>query len=144
MRKFFPAFAVRSRKRGPIQKWRVPVGNETARELQLTVESGALANYPASEFFPLPEEKVVVGHPKTERSADGKITFRVPIETQDRNVSALNGIVVFGQKENGPDRNAWLLTGTGSAPTVSASAPGCPAASPNFSSSVFSAGSFSI
>ena len=92
-------------------------------ELQLTVDSAALANYPANEFFPLPDEKVVVGHPKTERNADGKITFRVPIETPDRNVSALNGIVVFGQKENGADRNAWVLTGTGSAATVSALAP---------------------
>lgn len=95
----------------------------TGAELLLTVESAALANYPATEFYPLPDEKVVVGHPKTERSADGKTTFRVPIETQDRNLSALNGIVVFGQKENGPDRNAWLLTGTRSVATVSASAP---------------------
>lgn len=92
-------------------------------ELQLTVESAALANYPATEFYPLPNEKVVIGHPKTERTVDGKITFRVPLETQDRNLSALNGIVVFGQKENGPDRNAWVLGGTGSVATVSASAP---------------------
>ena len=92
-------------------------------ELLLTVESAALANYPASEFYPLPEEKVVVGHPRTERGADGKITFRIPIETQDRNVSALNGIVVFGQTENSPERNAWSLTSSRSIATVSASAP---------------------
>jgi thiol:disulfide interchange protein DsbD len=84
-------------------------------ELRLTVESAALANYPSVEFFPLPEAKVVVSHPKTERTGDGKITFRVPIETDDKNVSALNGIVVFGQNENGADRNAWSLT----APTIS-------------------------
>ena len=80
--------------------WPAPVGNETAPSSQLTVESAALANYPATEFYPLPDEKVVVGHPKTERGADGKITFRVPIETQDRELSALNGIVVFGQTGN--------------------------------------------
>jgi thiol:disulfide interchange protein/DsbC/DsbD-like thiol-disulfide interchange protein len=82
-------------------------------ELQLTVESAALANYPAADFYPLPDEKVVVGHPKTERSADGKITFLIPIETQDRNVSALKGVVVFGQTENGPERNAWELSSPG-------------------------------
>jgi thiol:disulfide interchange protein len=93
-------------------------------ELRLTVESAALANYPATEFYPLPEANVVVGHPRTERGNDGKVTFRVPIETQDRNVSAINGVVVFGQAENSAERNAWLLTGTGPVATVSASAPG--------------------
>jgi thiol:disulfide interchange protein DsbD len=82
----------------------------SASELQLTVESAALANYAATEFYPLPDDKVVVGHPKTERGADGKTTFRIPIETQDQNVSALKGIVVFGQTENSPERNAWLLS----------------------------------
>src|SRR3954447_18535472 len=50
-------------------------------QLVLVVDSAALANYPSAEFFPLPEANVVVGHPKTERGADGKTTFRVPIET---------------------------------------------------------------
>jgi thiol:disulfide interchange protein DsbD len=66
-------------------------------ELQLTVESTALASYPAADFFPLPEPSVVVSHPKTERAADGKIVFRVPIETADKNLSALDGIVVFAR-----------------------------------------------
>jgi thiol:disulfide interchange protein DsbD len=92
-------------------------------ELQLTVESAALANYPATEFYPLPGETVVVGHPTTEKSGDGKVTFRVPIETQDKNVSALNGVVVFGQKENAAERNAWSLAGKDAASAVSALAP---------------------
>jgi thiol:disulfide interchange protein DsbD len=78
-------------------------------ELQLTVESTALASYPAADFFPLPDPSVVVSHPKTERGGDGKIVFRIPIETADKNLSALNGIVVFGQSENGASRNAWAL-----------------------------------
>jgi thiol:disulfide interchange protein len=89
------------------------------QELRLTVESPALSNYPAVDFFPVPEATVVVGHPKTERGADGKITFRVPIETADKNLSALDGVVVFGRTENGSDRNAWSL----STSTVSAAAP---------------------
>jgi thiol:disulfide interchange protein len=78
-------------------------------EMQLTVESDALTNYPVAEFFPLPDGNLVVGHPQAERGATGKITFRVPIETQDPKLSSLNGIVVFGQDANGPSRNAWSL-----------------------------------
>lgn len=77
-------------------------------ELQLTVESDALANFPVVEFFPLPEGELVVGHPQTERGS-GKITFKVPIETQDPNITSLNGVVVFGPDATGPNRNAWTL-----------------------------------
>lgn len=78
-------------------------------ELRLIVTSKALVNYPIIEFFPVPPGNVVVGHPKSELSG-AKITFHVPIETDDKNVSSLGGIVVFGQNENGADRNAWSLT----------------------------------
>jgi len=78
-------------------------------ELVLAVESGALSNYPSAEFFPLPESNVVVGHPKSERGPDGKVVFRVPIETADSKAASLNGIVVFGQNANGEGRNAWSV-----------------------------------
>jgi thiol:disulfide interchange protein len=93
------------------------------KELRLTVESAALSSYPSADFFPVPEATVVVGHPKAERSA-GTITFRIPIETADKNLSALDGVVVFGQTENGSDRNAWSLSAT----TVSAAALSLPPA----------------
>jgi thiol:disulfide interchange protein DsbD len=103
------------------QNW--PEGNianaswqRSGSELILTVESAALANYPVTDFFPLPPVSVVVGHPKTERGAAGKITFTVPIETQDQNVSSLSGVVVFGQDANGAGRNGWLLAATAPAP----------------------------
>jgi thiol:disulfide interchange protein/DsbC/DsbD-like thiol-disulfide interchange protein len=92
-------------------------------ELRLTVESAALANYPAADFFPLPDASVVVSHPKTERAADGEIIFHIPIETADKNLSALNGIIVFGQNENGAGRNAWSLTAASSIAAGSASMP---------------------
>ena len=82
-------------------------------ELLLAVEGPALANYPIADFFPLPDGNLVVGHPEVERGAAGKITFRVPIETQDPKLSSLNGLVVFGQEANGSGRNAWSLTITG-------------------------------
>jgi thiol:disulfide interchange protein len=94
----------------PEQKVANPSWRREGNQLRLIVESAALANYPAADFYPSPDAKVVVGHPATERATDGKITFRIPIETADQNVAALNGVVVFGQKENGPDRNGWELT----------------------------------
>jgi thiol:disulfide interchange protein/DsbC/DsbD-like thiol-disulfide interchange protein len=92
-------------------------------EVQLAVESDALTNYPVAEFFPLPDGNLVVGHPQVERGAAGKITFHVPIETQDPRLSSLNGIVVFGQDANGPGRNAWSLDRNGLASATILSAP---------------------
>jgi thiol:disulfide interchange protein len=91
-------------------------------ELQLMVESAALASYPVAEFFPLPEGNLVVGHPQVERGA-GKITFRVPIETQDPKLASLGGIVAFGQDATGPNRNAWSLPRNSPASATIASLP---------------------
>ena len=97
--------------------------SRSGSELLLAVESAALANYPVADFFPLPDEKVVVGHPQVERGTAGKITFRVPIETQDPKLSSLNGIVVFGQDANGASRNAWTLSRNGPPPAATVAAP---------------------
>ena len=91
-------------------------------EMQLAIESAALTNYPVVEFFPLPGGNVVVGHPQIERGAPGKITFRVPIETEDPKLASLDGIVVFGQDANGSNRNAWSLKSSGPAPATILSA----------------------
>lgn len=98
--------------------------NRAGSELRLEIESAALASYPAAQFFPLPEANVVVGHPKTERGPNNRTIFRVPIETADKNVSALNGIVVFGQDDHAAGRNAWQLTAPaqGSRPAATESA----------------------
>ncbi len=92
-----------------------------ARGLTLRVNSKALANYPAVEFAPLPDDKTVVGHAVTERS-DDEITFRIPIESGD--AKSISGLVVFGSSNDGADRNAWQLNNT---PTVAAA----PVALPN-------------
>src|SRR6266513_2844956 len=62
-------------------------------DLFLTVASETLANYPAVDFFPLPEGDVVVGHPKVESRNGNQVTFRIPIETGTP--SSINGLVVF-------------------------------------------------
>ena len=77
-------------------------------ELLLQIKSGALANYPAVDFLPLPSETVVVGHPIAERTTDG-VTFRIPIETSDAKLASIPGVVVFGQTADGSERNAWQL-----------------------------------
>ena len=105
----------------PDPKVAEPKWTREGTELRLLVTSAALSSYPVAQFFPAPEANVVVGHPKTERKDDGTVTFRVPIETSDQNVSAVNGIVVFGDSENGQARNAWSLTA--SAPVSAVSAP---------------------
>ena len=91
-------------------------------DLILTLNSQALANYPSVEFFPLPEGNIVVGHPKTESSADGKIQIRVPLESQEAKITSLNGLVVFGRTENGNDRNAWMLNTSAPAETTRSAA----------------------
>jgi thiol:disulfide interchange protein DsbD len=83
--------------------------NRTGSDLELTIQSEALTNYPAVDFFPVPEGNVVVGHPRIDRGP-GKISFRTSIETDDLKLSSLNGIVVFGQEATGPNRNAWSLS----------------------------------
>src|SRR5439155_7010934 len=87
-------------------------------DLLFTVTSEKLANYPVADFFPLPEGDVVVGHPRVESRGGPEITFRIPIETGD--VSSINGLVVFGQRENDNERAAWRVTGT---PVASATKP---------------------
>ena len=77
-------------------------------ELQLDINSKVLANYPVAEFFPVPPGNVVVGHPRMETNASGK-TFRIPIETDDKTLSSLRGIVVFARSANDPLRQAWSL-----------------------------------
>src|SRR4029077_17073118 len=79
-------------------------------DLRLKITSGALANYPAADFFPLPEQDVVVGHPSIESRTKNEILFRIPIESAGMNLSSMAGLVVFSQQANGEDRAAWQIT----------------------------------
>jgi thiol:disulfide interchange protein/DsbC/DsbD-like thiol-disulfide interchange protein len=88
--------------------------------LNLKVTSETLAKYPAVDFFPLPDEGIVVGHPEVESRNKNEVVFRVPIESG--NSSSLLGLLVFSQEPNGDDRAAWqlptpsLVSGAGPAP----------------------------
>jgi thiol:disulfide interchange protein DsbD len=92
-------------------------------DLRLKITSQTLANYPAVDFFPLPDEGVVVGHPTVESRNKNEIVFRIPIESSGKNLSSMAGLVVFSQQPNGEDRAAWQIA---TAPAVSAARPAVP------------------
>jgi thiol:disulfide interchange protein len=90
------------------------------RDLRLKVTSETLANYPSLDFFPSPEQGVVIGHPAIESRNGKEVVFRIPIESSEKSLSSLAGLVVYSQHPNGEDRAAWQIS---SAPIVSAAAP---------------------
>ena len=89
-------------------------------DLRLKITSETLAKYPAIDFFPLPEQETIVGHPAVQSRNNNEILFRIPLESAPKNLSSLAGLVVFAQQPNSDDRAAWQIT---SAPALSASRP---------------------
>jgi thiol:disulfide interchange protein len=83
--------------------------SRTGNDLHLKIASDQLANYQNIDFFPLPEGNAVVGHPSVEARKGNEITFRIPVESPDKNLSAMPGLVVFSKLPNGNDRAAWQL-----------------------------------
>src|SRR5882724_2289347 len=83
--------------------------NRNGSDLRLNVASATLTNYPAIDFYPLPDASVVVGHPDIESRSSNQVTFRIPLESADKSVMSLKGLVVFGQRANGNDRAAWSV-----------------------------------
>src|SRR5947209_2777047 len=78
-------------------------------DLRLKVKSETLANYPAVDFFPLPEQSTVVGHPRIESRNNNELVFRIPIESSEKPLSSMAGLVVFSHQPNVEDRAAWQI-----------------------------------
>ena len=89
-------------------------------DLRLKITSDSLAKSPAVDFFPLPEQETIVGHPSVQSRNNNEIVFRIPLESAPKDLSSMAGLVVFAQQQNGEDRGAWQIT---SAPAVSATRP---------------------
>src|SRR5437763_3677338 len=89
-------------------------------DLHLKIASPTLAKYPAVDFFSLPDEGTVVGHPEIQSRNENEIVFRIPIESAPTNLSSMAGLVVFSQQPNGDDRAAWQIA---TAPVVSTARP---------------------
>jgi thiol:disulfide interchange protein len=109
-------------------KW--PADAATARwsrldsNLRLTIQSAALSAYPSVEFYPLPEGKVVVAHPSVEARKGNQVTFRVPIDSADKNLNAIKGLVVFAARPNGDNRAAWNAPEIAPAASANSASPG--------------------
>jgi thiol:disulfide interchange protein len=89
--------------------------SRVGRDLRLRITSETLAGYPSLDFFPMPGQGVVVGHPTIESRNRDEVVFRIPIESSEKNLSSISGLIVFSQQPNGEDRAAWQIS---AAPTV--------------------------
>src|SRR5215467_5454946 len=89
-------------------------------DLRLKITGETLAKYPALDFFPLPEQETIVGHPSVQSRNNNEVVFRIPLESAPKDISSMAGLVVFAQQPNGDDRAAWQIT---SAAPVSATRP---------------------
>ncbi len=96
--------------------------SKAGTELSFEIKSAALTDHAAIDFYPAPGEQVVVGHPRVERTAGG-MTVRVPIESNDKKLEAIPGLIVFGQTPDGPDRNAWQWNGATPIASAAVAAP---------------------
>ncbi|HEY7000979.1 MAG TPA: thioredoxin family protein [Candidatus Udaeobacter sp.] len=94
-----------------------PSWSRAGSDLHLKITSETLANYPALDFFPLPGQGVVVGHPAIQSRNKNEVVFRIPIESG--NLSSIPGLIVYSEQANGENRAAWQISG---APIVSAAA----------------------
>ena len=106
----------------PDSKTATVTWNRTAFDLHLKIVNENLANYPTIDFYPLPQGNIVVGHPSVESRKPNEIIFRIPIESPDKNLSAMPGLIVFSKFSYGNDRIAWLET-----PTIAAARAAQPA-----------------
>ncbi len=90
-------------------------------DVRLKIKSDILAGYPAVDFFPLPEQETIVGHPAIQSRNSNEIDFHIPLESAPKNQSSIPGLIVFSQQPNGDDRAAWQITSA--PPIVSAARP---------------------
>jgi thiol:disulfide interchange protein DsbD len=91
-------------------------------DLRLKVASESLASYPAVDFFPMPEQSTVIGHPRIESRNKNEVVFRIPIESSEKHSSSMAGLVVFAKQPNGEDRSAWQMTSATAGPQTGLSA----------------------
>ena len=95
--------------KSPDEKNASPSWSRTGNDLHLKVTSDQIANYQSLDFFPLPQGNTVVGHPSVEFRKGNEVSFKIPIESPDTNLSAMPGLVVFSKSPNSNDRSAWQI-----------------------------------
>ena len=98
--------------------------SRTGADLHLKVHGQDFAHHRQVDFFPLPDEKTIVGHPAVESHTGDEVNFRIPLESAGDKVTSLPGLLVFGEEADGSDRAAWNV---GQAPEVVSSTTAPPA-----------------
>ncbi len=78
-------------------------------DLHLKVRGEDFARHRVVDFFPMPDDKIVVGHPAVESRTPQEVTFLIPLESGDASVTSLPGLLVFGEALDGSDRAAWSI-----------------------------------
>jgi thiol:disulfide interchange protein/DsbC/DsbD-like thiol-disulfide interchange protein len=92
-------------------------------DLRLRLTSAALAKQVAIDFFPLPPDRAVIGHPELVSRNNSEILFRIPLESSSAHLTSMQGLVVFGEHPDGPNRSAWRLgENTAAAPAAAPAA----------------------
>jgi thiol:disulfide interchange protein/DsbC/DsbD-like thiol-disulfide interchange protein len=84
--------------------------NRVGSDIRLKITSRILARYPVVDFFPLPGQETIVGHPAIQSRNNNEILFRIPLESAPKSLSSMPGLMVFSQQPNGDDRAAWQIT----------------------------------
>ena len=67
------------------------------KAFRLTIADKSLAEAPSVDFFPLlKSSSTVIGHLRREQTSDGSLVFVIPIESADKSVQSLDGLIVAG------------------------------------------------
>ncbi len=68
-----------------------------ANAFRLTIADKSLAQQSSVDFFPLPKSSsTVIGHSRREQTGDDSLVFVIPIESADKGVQSLDGLIVAG------------------------------------------------
>jgi thiol:disulfide interchange protein len=105
--------------------------SRAGNELHLKVGGGEFARHAQVDFYPLPDDKTVVGHPTVESRSADEVNFKIPLESDTAGVRSLPGLLVFGEQADGSDRAAWSVLAAGKAASSPASASAQSLSAPN-------------
>ena len=99
--------------------------SRSGANLRLKVDGESFARHQQVDFYPLPDDKIIVGHPSVESRSRGEVNFLIPLESAGASVASLSGLLVFGERPDGNDRAAWTL---GQTAAIASSSTGTPLA----------------
>jgi thiol:disulfide interchange protein DsbD len=99
----------RYRKLLPLNGGKVKNWNRAPSEISFSFGTASLANYSFVDLYPLPDEKVLVGHPNVESRAGDDVKFKIPFENESP--AGLRGLIVAGQNPTDENRIGWYFEG---------------------------------